>query len=1007
MIHTIHGAWALEKVTLQLRWDHQFQFAGYYAAKWNGYYEAAGIDAEILSAVTPDGILSAVDEVGAKRAQFGIGGADILMGIDQGLPLVVVASIFQHSAAAFFTRPDTVIKHPSDFLNLKVARRLNDLIDIELQVLLKAEGVDPHKVQAYPHGGGMDHLLSGAVDVIPGYSINIPFAASLLGVQVNEIHPIKYGIHFYGDSLFTRKDLVEKDPDLVSRFKKASLEGWVYALEHPDAMVQKIVLEYPHRNIPGSLTEFNRFQSQSVAELIHYPEIEVGHMNPDRWEKMQDQLNDLGILTHSLNREQYLFDPVRQNILAHAKLYRIANIILIVIIVIVVIGLSWIYFLKKMVNHRTAELQQSHEQLKVSEERFRNIFEHSNIGICMLNTDGTFIAMNSSYYTTLGYSREELMGMSILEITHPEDNQITINVIEESIDQKKNINNFEKRYLHKDGSVIWGEFSSSLILDSSGSPDYFITHFKDVTLKKRAEHEREELLMAMEHIADVIVVTDTNGIVNYVNSSFEMMTGYSKTEVIGQSIGLLKSGAHDEAFYQKMWQTISSGDTWNGQFINQRKDGQNYTEKTSISPILDNRGNIIRYVAVKHDITEMLAMEEKLRQAHKMEAIGTLAGGIAHDFNNILTSIMGFTELALADVEDGSEMASDLMEVYNAGKRAKELVKQILTFARKSDEEMHPIQIDIIIKEVIKFLRASIPSFIVIDQRIESQDLIMGNATQVHQIILNLCTNAAHAMYERGGTLTVSLTNIDMDTETIGELLKTAYTVDGEKLLESGPYICLTVSDTGVGIPDEILGSIFEPYFTTKPQEEGTGMGLAVVHGIIKKYGGTITVTSELNHGTVFTVYLPMVKKSVASHSLDRQRNQPLPGGSERILLVDDEQTIVKVWQRLFNSLGYDVTAHQRSLDALAAFQADPDGFDLVISDVTMPEMTGDRLTHEILKIRPEIPIILCTGFSSKISAETVLDTGATALLFKPLIKSEMAKKIRDILDDTKRCDHE
>ena len=680
---------------------------------------------------------------------------------------------------------------------------------------------------------------------------------------------------------------------------------------------------------------------------------------------------------------------------------------LMVIMGAAVVGLFWIYFLKKMVKNKTNALQQSHEQLKVSEERFRNIFEKANIGICMVGIDGTLIAVNPTFCRILGYTKNELMGRQVYDFTYPEDINITQSIIEKSLNKKSHIDLFEKRYLHKDGTVVWGEISSSLILDPSGSPDYFITHLKDVTLKKRAEQEREELLMAMEHIAETIVVTDTKGVVQYVNPIFEQTSGYAKSEVMGRPIGRLKSGAHNAAFYQQVWQTISSGDTWSGQLINQRKDGRHYTEQASISPILDDRGKIIRYVAVKHDITGLLAMEEKLRQAHKMEAIGTLAGGIAHDFNNILTSIMGFTELTLGDVEKGSEMESDLMEVYAAGKRAKELVKQILTFARKSDEALQPIQINILVKEVIKFLRASIPSSIIIDQRIESDALIMGNATQVHQIILNLCTNAAHAMDERGGTLTITLTNIDMDSETIGELLKTAYTVDALKPLESGPYIRLTVSDTGVGIPAEILGSIFEPYFTTKPQEEGTGMGLAVVHGIIKKYGGTMTVTSKLDHGTVFTVYLPMVKKSVASHSLDRQRSQPLPGGSERILLVDDEQTIVNVWERLFRSLGYDVTAHQRSLDALAAFQADPDGFDLVISDVTMPEMTGDRLTQKILNIRSEIPIILCTGFSSKISAETVLDTGARALLLKPLIKSEIAKKIRDILDDTKRCDHE
>ena len=1000
MMYHIHGAWALEKVTLQLRWDHQFQFAGYYAAKWNGYYEAVGIDVEIQSAVTPDGILSAVDEVGSKRAQFGIGGADILMGIDQGLPLVVVASIFQHSAAAFFTRQDTVIHHPSDFLDLKVARRLNDLVDIEFQATLKAEGIDPEKITPFPHQPGIEHLLSGAVDVIPGYSINIPYAACLHGVVLNEFLPTRYGAYFYGDSIFTHERIIEETPTQVSRFKDASIKGWSYALVHPEEMVQKISSTFSNREISVNFSDYNRFQSQGVAELIHFPDIEVGHINPIRWEKMHHQLMNVGILTHPLNSDRLIFDPERWQRLAAEKRYRLINKMFIVIICALVIGLSWIYFLKKMVKNKTNALQQSHEQLKVNEERFRNIFENANIGICMLSTDGTLIAVNPVFCRTLGYAKEELVGKPVFDITHPEDSAMTRKYIEESVDQKKKPNHFEKRYRHKDGTIVWGEISSSLILDPSGSPDYFITHMKDVTLKKRAEQEREEFRMVMEHIAETIVVTDTKGVVRYVNPIFEQTTGYPKSEVIGRPIGRLKSASHDKAFYRQMWQTISSGNTWNGQLINQRKDGRHYTEQASISPILDDRGNIIRYVAVKHDITGLLAMEDQLRQAHKMEAIGTLAGGIAHDFNNILTSIMGFTDLALGNVEKGSEMESDLTEIYTAGKRAKELVKQILTFARKSDEALQPIQVSLIVKEVIKFLRASIPSSIIIDQHIESQALIMGNATQVHQIVLNLCTNAAHTMDELGGTLTIALTDIEIDTDNPVKMKKiVSTTIESLKPLSSGSYICLTVSDTGEGIPNEILSTIFDPYFTTKPKEEGTGMGLAVVHGIVKKYGGTISVISEPNQGSCFAVYLPMVKMKTTPPPLEPDR---IPGGNERILLVDDEPGIIVVWQRLFKSLGYDVAAYQRSLEALAAFQADPDGFDLVISDVTMPEMTGDRLTQEMRSIRPEIPIFLCTGFSRKISAETVLDTGARALLFKPLIKSEIALKLREVLDAPK-----
>ncbi len=384
-----------------------------------------------------------------------------------------------------------------------------------------------------------------------------------------------------------------------------------------------------------------------------------------------------------------------------------------------------------------------------------------------------------------------------------------------------------------------------------------------------------------------------------------------------------------------------------------------------------------------------LELEEQLRQAAKMEALGVLAGGVAHDFNNILTSIIGYTELALDTVEKESKIEDYLQQVYTAGLRATDLVKQILAFARKSDEKLESIRIDLILNEVLKFIRSSIPTSIELESNIKSESLIMGNATQIHQILMNLCTNAAHAMETEGGVLTVSLEDIVVNGykkwNTVG--------------LRQGSYIEIKVSDTGEGIARENIDAIFEPYFTTKEVGKGTGMGLALVHGIVESYGGKIMVDSPVGEGSVFTIYLPITK--------ERNTHRPykaevLSTGEGQILYVDDEDQIVKMMRLALNRLGYSVTTRNSSLDALELFKLKPNEFDLVITDMTMPKMMGDKLAIELMKIRPDIPVILCTGYSKKMSDEIASKIGIKAFAYKPIVKADLANTIRKVLNEAK-----
>ena len=399
------------------------------------------------------------------------------------------------------------------------------------------------------------------------------------------------------------------------------------------------------------------------------------------------------------------------------------------------------------------------------------------------------------------------------------------------------------------------------------------------------------------------------------------------------------------------------------------------------------RDDSIRAVLATIDITDRNQMEARLRQAQKMESIGNLAGGIAHDFNNLLFPIMGMSEMLLGDLPEDSPEHDNANEIFLAGKRASDLVKQILTFSRQSEYKMAPVRVQDLLKEVLKLCRSTIPSNIEIHENIQQNcGLIMADPTQIHQVVMNLITNAFHAVEDRNGAISIELKETAINGNEIPD-----------SLLPPGPYIRFSVSDNGIGIPRKTIHKIFEPYFTTKKTGEGTGLGLSVVYGIVKKHQGEIKVYSEEGKGTTFTVYLPLLKKNAGSVAADHVPENA--SGTETILLVDDEVSIAKLEGRILSRLGYQVTVKTSSEDALNAFRSDPDMFDLVISDMTMPGMTGDRLSKEILALRPDVPIIICTGFSKKISKEQAESMGIKGFLMKPVLLSDLARMVRHVLD--------
>ena len=650
-----------------------------------------------------------------------------------------------------------------------------------------------------------------------------------------------------------------------------------------------------------------------------------------------------------------------------------------------------------------SSLRKAEKELRDNEKRFRSLVANIPGAVyrCDRDSDWTMHFLSDVVTDISGYPASDFIGSRVrtfASIIHPDDRDMVWNAIEESI---TNGDSFMLEYRITDikGHELWVYEHGVGINGENGKIQYLDGVIYDITERKLAEEalrKKEGRYRTLFNAANDTIFTMKDDVFMDCNLKTLEMFGRERYEIIGKNPADFSPVLQPDGITskEKALQKIKAayqGETQHFEWQHIRKDGSMFDVDVNLNRVELSDGPHIQ--AIVRDISkqkrvekERKQLQKQLIQAQKMEAIGTLAGGIAHDFNNILSAIIGFTEISLRDAPHGSKLKDNLQRILSAGIRAGDLVKQILTFSRQTERAVKPVQIKSITKEALKLIRASLPATIDVAQDIHSASTVMADPTQIHQIIMNLCTNAAHAMQMRGGKMTVSLTDIMLDDD----FCKTHTDV------VPGAYIELTVKDSGHGMSPEAKDRIFDPFFTTKKPDEGTGLGLSVVHGIVKDCGGLITVESAPGKGSRFRVFLPIIDTESIGKVVTRA---PLPMGTERILFVDDEPNQVDIGKQVLTLLGYSVTGETSSLAALKVFRQNPDLFDLVVTDMTMPKMTGDELAKEMLALKADLPIIICTGYSEKITPAKAKALGIKEMIMKPAVVEEIATTVRRVLD--------
>ncbi|WP_320044426.1 ABC transporter substrate-binding protein [uncultured Desulfobacter sp.] len=717
LILSCNGADASDKVALQLAWKHQFQFAGYYAALHQGYYRRVGLDVSIVEGGVGK---FAKEEVLGGRAQYGVAGAELLLHRKQGDPFVILAPIFQHSPSILLVRKDSGISNIQGLIDKKVML-LPGYKDADILVAFLNEGISSDQYLRLDQSYNIEDLIKQRTDAVSAYVTNEPWQMLQKGVAPLVISPMAYGVDFYSDCLFTSENEIKHHPERVQKFLHASLDGWEYAMDHPQEIIDLLSRQYKVSKTKAHL----EYEAREIRKIMMPDLIEIGHMNPGRWQHIKQTYEKLGLIDADFSLDGFLYHP--QQKLDYQPLKQIF-FGAIGFIALFAVGSGILFLFNRKLAAEVKERKQAQKEIATQKQRAEQYLQVATVMFVSLDVDGKVNMVNEKACAILQCSKEDIIGQN------------------------------------------WF--------------DMFVT--------KSAQHDAK-------------------------NAFKNMITGHTSGPEYYENKIIISNG---EIKYIA-WQT---------------------------TPVRDAHGKLVGVLCCGDDLSEKRKLQEQLIQSQKMESIGSLAGGIAHEFNNILTIILGNNEMNMRELSESSPARRRARRIEDAGIRGRDVVKQLLTFSRQDSPALQRTDIKSTVQGAMKLIQSSAPANILIKQNISENIFpVFGNGTQINQVIINLCGNAIDAMSEKGGVLTVTLRNEIVEDRFAGP----------HPSLSPGKYAKLIVEDNGIGMDEKTRERVFEPYYTTKPLGKGTGIGLAVVHGIIKRHKGFIDVHSQLNRGTTFTLFFP------------------------------------------------------------------------------------------------------------------------------------------------------
>ncbi|MBI5864242.1 MAG: PAS domain S-box protein [Planctomycetes bacterium] len=621
-----------------------------------------------------------------------------------------------------------------------------------------------------------------------------------------------------------------------------------------------------------------------------------------------------------------------------------------------------------------ADRKQAEQALRASEARYRMLYETLRDAFVRTDMDGRIVECNEIYCQMLGYSTRELRALTSRELTPERWRAIEERIVREQIIARGYSEVYEKEYRRKDGTIFPVELRTSLATDEEGRPSSMWAIVRDITERKRAEADHARLVTAISQAGEAIVITDPSGTILYVNPAFERTTGYTRAEAIGQNPRVLKSGKQGDAFYRRLWATITAGKTWTGLITNRRKDGTLYDEETTISPVFDETGAIINFVAVKRDVSREQALENQLRQAQKLEAVGQLAAGVAHDFNNLITALYGYAEMGRSVLPEGHQAIAALNGILSVSQQAAGLTKSLLTFSGRSQPAVEPLQVCLLVTETAKLLKRMLSKKIEFQIEIPRDDplWVRADRVQLGQVLINLALNAHDAMPD-GGTLRLSVAKRPP--------------LDGADAAAEAS-VAIAVADTGIGMTPDVQARIFDPFFTMKSRGRGTGLGLAIVHGIVKEHGGHIEVQSQPGQGSTFTVVLPTIP-AVSSESDSEQAAEPLRGHGEPILLVDDDEYVGALLATELERQGYAVVTAEDGDAALRRWRERRGTLRLLVLDYDLPRRNGGECLRVIRDAGDTTPAIIISG---AVQVNRLVEGTGAQILHKPFKVAELVE---------------